>query len=287
MNHFVELERITPGDKDPSMRGRPASPRSVKRGKHKVELYECFVELVPKLAHAFPDKTIIIRPHPSESFDAWRAVAEGHDNVMVIHKGHVHPWLLASQVMIHSSCTTGMEGYLLGRPVLGYQPITSEESVEDLPNKLSHNVDNAEELLDLVRRYSSGELTPTRRDELDALIEPIVSSMDGPLASDQIADKIEESWQEGQLEDRSDGFGKIAGYSKARLRALKKQIDYRNPMHKSNLAYDLHRFPNLELAQVQFGVQRLGELLGRFADVEASSFGPSGRIFQIAPKSAG
>ena len=80
------------------MRGRPTSPLFVKKGMHKAELFGYFLKLVPILAEKFPEKSIVIRPHPSESFEAWRAAGNGFDNVHVVHKGHVHPWLLASDV---------------------------------------------------------------------------------------------------------------------------------------------------------------------------------------------
>ncbi len=283
MNHFLELERVAPGERDPSYRGRPSSPRYVRRGQHKAELFEYFLKLVPLLASTFPGKTIVIRPHPSESFEAWRQAAQGFDNVAVVHKGHVHPWLHASDVMIHSSCTTGMEGYLLNRPVLGYQPIESAESVEDLPNKLSHNVSSADELLELVDEYSKGKRHVSRRPELDKLVDPIVTSMDGPLASDRIADRIEEHWRNGQLDNRSGAGEKVLGTVKAKLRALKKQIDYRNPNHKSNREYDRHRFPAMELSDVRDHVMRYKHILNRFADVDTAAIGSSKRIFKIAP----
>ena len=105
---------------------------------------------MPELARTFPDRKIIIRPHPSESFDTWRQAATGYDNVEIIHQGHVHAWLHACELMIHSGCTTGMEGYLLNRPVVGYQPVVSEENKTNLPNRLSHNVYSLEELLETI-----------------------------------------------------------------------------------------------------------------------------------------
>ncbi len=282
MNHFLELERIAPGDRDPSYRGRPNSPRYIKKGRHKAELFVYFLKLVPFLAKALPGKTIVIRPHPSESYEAWRVAAEGCDNVVVVQKGHVHPWLHASDVMIHSGCTTGMEGYLLNRPVLGYQPVVSDESLDYLPNQLSHNVYGTDELLTLIDEYSTGKRQTARKPELDALVEPIVTSMDGPLASDQIADRIDEHWRNGQLHSQTGRGEKMLGTVKAQLRALKKQIDYRNPNHKSNRVYDRHRFPEMELTDVRDHISRFKDILNRFTDVDASTIGSSQRVFKIA-----
>ncbi|MEM8646190.1 MAG: surface carbohydrate biosynthesis protein [Pseudomonadota bacterium] len=284
MNHFLELERIAPGEVDPALRGRPNSPLFVKKGKHKAELFGYFLKLVPVLAEKFPEKSIIIRPHPSESFEAWQAAGKGFDNIAVVHKGHVHPWLLASDVMIHSGCTTGMEGYLLNKPVLGYQPIESAESRENLPNKLSHNVADLEELIRLIQEYSSGSAQAARSDEFDALIDPIVTSMCGTLASDKIADKIEMHWRSGDLQRSPRALARAMGTAKAHVRRAKKHIDYRNPNHKSSLVYDRHRFPEMTPSEVGDRIGRLQRILGRFEGLEVVSVASSHRMFKILPR---
>ena len=257
MNHFLEVERRAPDEEDPALRGRPTSPLFVRKGKHKAALFGHFLKLVPILAEKFPEKSIIIRPHPSESFEAWQAAGEGFDNVAVVHKGHVHPWLLASDVMIHSGCTTGMECYLLNKPVLGYQPIESEEGWNNLPNQLSHNVTNVDDLIELIGEYSTGAVQAKRREELDALIDPIMASMFGELASDKIADKIDMHWHSGELQVRPKALARAVGTAKAHIRKAKKHIDYKNPNHKSSLVYDRHRFPEMELAEVRDRIGRL------------------------------
>ncbi len=282
VNHFLELERVSPGELDPGLRGRPISPQTVKRSKHKAELFQHFLKLIPLLARSFPEKTIVVRPHPSEQYGPWQDAGAGFDNVAVIYKGHVHPWLHACQTIIHSSCTTGVEAYLLNRPVLGYQPVTTDASVEELPNKLSHNIFSSDELIETVSAYCSGQLKPSKRAELDELIDPIIGAMDGPLASDRIADKIEESLRAGVLDDQSGWNDKLVGNAKALIRAMKKQIDYRNPNHKSSLEYDRHRFPELSLSLVEDRLKRFREILGRFDNVQTTVCGSSNRVFKVS-----
>ncbi len=53
--------------------------------------------------------TIIVRPHPSENHEKWCEVLPEHEKVIVKHEGNVLPWLMAAQVVIHNSCTTGIE----------------------------------------------------------------------------------------------------------------------------------------------------------------------------------
>ena len=94
---------------------------------HVTGIFEKFLKLVPEIAKAFPDRTIIIRPHPSESHERWKAVARDLPNVTVIFEGPVSPWLLGADAILHWGCTTGVEGYLMGKPVVAYNPATPEE----------------------------------------------------------------------------------------------------------------------------------------------------------------
>lgn len=97
---------------------------------HVTGVFEKFLKLIPEVAAAFPDHTIIVRPHPSESHDRWKDAARGMPNVTVIFEGPVSPWLLGADAVLHWGCTTGVEGYLMGKPVIAYNPVTPEEEAK-------------------------------------------------------------------------------------------------------------------------------------------------------------
>ena len=270
LNHFVNHEVVRPGDVDPGLRGNPNSPKFEKKGELKLELYKHFLKLVPELAARFPDKQIIIRPHPSESHASWKEAGAGHDNVHVVYEGHVYPWILASDVMIHSGCTTGMESYLLDSPVISYQPVTSEQAAENLPNKLSHKVYDFDTLIEVVEEYVTGARALEKSAGLDALITPYIDSQEDRLASDQISRIIDEHEANGQLRTHSAVHEKVIGWASAKVRAAKKRRDWANPDHKSDLTFDGHRFPNLPLSDVSAGIERFRRLLSRFDGVQAT-----------------
>ncbi len=270
LNHFVDKEVVRPGDVDPGLRGNPNSPKFEKKGELKLELYKHFLKMVPALAAEFPDKQIVIRPHPSESHASWKEAGSGHKNVHVIYEGHVYPWLLASDVMVHSGCTTGMEGYLLNTPVVSYQPVSSPQSEQNLPNQLSHRVSDFEALVEAVRDYASGRVTHQQTEALDALVTPYISCHEGILASDKISAIIDEHESDGKLAGQASIPQKLVGWTTAKVRAAKKRRDWADPKHKSDLKFDQHRFPELPLESVAQGVARYRELLARFQGVEAS-----------------
>jgi surface carbohydrate biosynthesis protein len=80
------------------------------------------VDLCHSIASEISDRTLVIRPHPSEDPAIYRAVFASFPNVVVLNEGPVAPWILACDALIHSGCTTGMEGALAGTRVLYYRP---------------------------------------------------------------------------------------------------------------------------------------------------------------------
>jgi surface carbohydrate biosynthesis protein len=105
---------------------------------HVEKVFHRFLKMLPEISKAFSDKTIIIRPHPAEAHETWIKAAEGLDNVKVVYEGVVSSWLLASEAVLHWGCTTGIEAFLMGRPVVAYNPISADEEKYD--HKLPHSV---------------------------------------------------------------------------------------------------------------------------------------------------
>jgi surface carbohydrate biosynthesis protein len=81
-----------------------------------------FVVLIKELALSFPEETIILRPHPSESLSFYRDALSSFANVKVIRDESVLPWIRAAKLLVHSNCTTGIEAVLAGRPVVNLLP---------------------------------------------------------------------------------------------------------------------------------------------------------------------
>tara|TARA_B110000211_G_scaffold184861_1_gene209653 strand:- start:5276 stop:6661 length:1386 start_codon:yes stop_codon:yes gene_type:complete len=82
------------------------------------------VSLINKLSLEFPDKKIIIRPHPSEDTTYYEKIFQNINNIKVLYKGSVTPWILACSILIHNGCTTSIEASLAQKPVINF---TSKE----------------------------------------------------------------------------------------------------------------------------------------------------------------
>ena len=82
-------------------------------------------DLLPKLAAAFPEHRIIVRPHPGENAGPWKAIVAEVPRAETMRQGAAVPWILAADLLIHTYCTTGVEAFALGRPAICFQPAES------------------------------------------------------------------------------------------------------------------------------------------------------------------
>jgi surface carbohydrate biosynthesis protein len=119
--------------------------------KHGKNIFDAFLALLPSLSAALPDVTIIIRPHPSESKSKWQEAIVGLDNVKLIEKGPIGPWLLGAETVLHNGCTTGLEAFLMGKTVFSYMPYVSEEFDLKLPNQVSVRFNNESDLINAIK----------------------------------------------------------------------------------------------------------------------------------------
>jgi surface carbohydrate biosynthesis protein len=65
---------------------------------------------------------VVMRPHPSENAEIWQRHLAGIPGLEVVREGSQVDWLKTSSLLVHSGCTTGLEAFLLGHPVLALTP---------------------------------------------------------------------------------------------------------------------------------------------------------------------
>ena len=232
------------------------------------DVFQSFLEMLPAVARAFPDRKVVVRPHPSEAHDVWVEAAQGLLNVEVIHEGHVSPWLLASAVAIHNGCTTGLESFLLGHPVIAYRAVVSDKYDDRLPNVVSSSAFSQAELIETMRLLFAGAPLPAPHPDAIARLERQIGKLDGPLASERIDDlvaRLGDQW----INSKPGLFQRTAGYLSAARRRSQKLRYAKLPGHKNSLEYTAHRFPGLTIEDVCNRLSSLGNTIGRFSGLTA------------------
>lgn len=251
---------------------------------HKQRICDEFVTMIKAMHQRFPDTLIIIRPHPAENHDFWRQILPETQTVQVVHEGNVHPWLMAAEVTIHNSCTTGIEAYLLDRPVIAYQPIQAEEFDIYLANALSEQAFTREILLEKLEQilrciwHPDAEAVRERR----KIAQYYMHSLEGPLASERIVAELQtlplrNSWQ-------ITAYRSYAQCKKLARKILKPQIfRMASEEHSSEAGrktqYIQQKFPGLTLEEISRAMTILRDVTGRFSKLQVRQLEEN--IFQI------
>jgi hypothetical protein len=234
---------------------------------HKQALFQHFRALVPVLADAFPRHNIVVRPHPSEGHEVWRDAAGDHDNVHVLNEKSVIPWLIAASALVHNGCTTAVEAAVLGMPAVAYRPLTAEGLDPALPNSLSYEAFDRDELLWKLRAILAGELGLRDDSGQRALLEQHIAALEGPLASDRIVDAL----CVAGYRDRHFPRPPLPRYLGTRLlvdaRTLSKRVRGLRAGYRNTREFHDHRFPGTSIGDLGQRIQRFSKQLGRFGSL--------------------
>lgn len=91
-----------------------------------------FLEIALK---KFNNINFIIRPHPTENIKKFRKIAKNllnYKNFIIDNSGSTHAFIKASLLLIHMSCTTGLEAVYLNKPAINFIPSYFKKYVENI-----------------------------------------------------------------------------------------------------------------------------------------------------------
>ena len=245
------------------------------------ELYRAFAEMLPELSRSLPGHRIVVRPHPSENHSRWRNEVSGMSNVHVVHEGAVAPWLMAADLTIHNSCTTGVEAYLLERPVVAYQPVVSELFDSFLPHAVSRIARTPQELATLAQEITRNGEPLVSGAHYEA--SRYVAALDGAFAADRVVDALE--LLEPPRTPRMPAATALAGRS-----VLGAWAPVRNAIHsvfrgpEGGGRYQSQKFPGLALAEVRAVLGDLCAASGRLSAVRVAKVSAARACFWLTAK---
>jgi surface carbohydrate biosynthesis protein len=245
-------------------------------------VFRSFADMLPMLAEAFPERTIILRPHPSENHETWRRLASDLPNVQVISEGAAIPWLLSAAAVIHNSCTTGLEAALLDRPVFAYRSVRSEIYDSFLPNRVSVNAESVEQLIASIGRALHGDYVAPLQHDANAradLARYVVSAED-VTATTRIVDRLRDIAKQ-QKPSEMGGAASLIDHAEQLARGLARTV--LAPMRPTS-SYARQKFPGLSSAEVRNLMDRYRDLSGRFGSLQIDQRHPA--IFSIIARNA-
>ncbi|MGI9350807.1 MAG: surface carbohydrate biosynthesis protein [Rhizobiaceae bacterium] len=148
---------------------------------------EAFISVLPKLAEWFPKHRIVIRPHPSETVKFWEDKFAGNEQIIVSNEGVSSPWILASDMMIHHGCTTGIEAEIMGKNHVMYAPHPDEHHDTEVMKAFAPIVKTEEEL----KKFMTENLGRKSNRKNTEAKEYFFAQLSGPLSVETILDDID------------------------------------------------------------------------------------------------
>ncbi len=248
---------------------------------HKQATLARFMQLIPQLYAAFPHLDIVIRPHPSENFAIYNALADQHRRISVTNKGNVLPWLLAMQAMVHNGCTTGLEAYALKVPAISYLPTFDalyDYDYQGLPTRLSHECRDVDELQQTIGDILAGRLGAAEGDEREQLMSYHIAARHGPLACERIVDTLVDAGYLNSQPPASSALRFVQAWLYTHVKAALTQLYMHRP-GPNRKAYHDHRFPALTPGDLEQRIERFRDLLQRFEHIRVTAH--SKHLFSI------
>ena len=211
------------------------------------KVYIAFLNMIKTLSKSSPDRTIIIRPHPADNIETWKENFKQYNNVFIEYEYSATPWIIACECMIHSSCATGIEGFLMNKPVFSYLPYKDHEFINYISNILSDVCNTEQQLLDKTnevfnKNYNLSGNRKLKIQENKHILDNIDSFESSKMILDYIG-KINISHHRDIKKYRLSIF-----YVKNEFKHLIKKIIGRNT--KAD-AYDQQKMPGITLKEVQ------------------------------------
>jgi surface carbohydrate biosynthesis protein len=236
---------------------------------HKEKLFDSFIPMIRSLRQNFPNYRVIVRPHPGENHETWRQLFVGDDGIEVTHEGGVIPWVIASSVLIHNGCTTGIEAALLDHPAIAYRPVLSNTYDQYLPNSVNYCADSESELLKsldlLLNKQQVDQFI--NNPQWRKVLSKFVSGINGASACETIIDKVE------VLHHGIKSINRRPWFTLHQL-DLKKYVEAVSLINKilsrdtGRGEYSLHKFKGLECGELEADVRMLKEVSGNFGSVK-------------------
>jgi surface carbohydrate biosynthesis protein len=278
------LPPVKPGEEPKFGRAAVGMSREFAEGlrDYKQAIFEDFNRLIPALEKAFPNYTIIVRPHPTENPTVYHDIASRCARVRVTNEGSVIPWLRAAKALVHNGCTTGIEAYLMRVPAVSYQATVNEYydcGFYRLPNFLSHQCFNYDDLVITLRKILSGELGPAKGEERRTLMGYYLTAQDGTLACQRIVDVLENIVNDQSETTKQSLQNRLHGRFLAAKRRVKKRFKSFLPESKYRSEFQRHRYPGISLEEMRARVARFQDLLGQGGELAVEQI--SEYIFRI------
>ena len=215
----------------------------------------------------FPDHTIVVRPHPSENHNIWEQTVKDLSGCLVTGERNVLEWILASDVLIHTNCTTAVEAFLMGRRAIFYKPYPLGDYAQTLPNGVSLEAKDLDELIDMVGDVLNGSTVENSDAEKRKFAQYYIEGCTGKLASEKVLDFLEE---QNFLVDRKRNSNQMLWVGIRSLWLVAQKMKEISGKHSS---YDTKKFPGISMEELEHDVEKFGNVTNERFNIKIKPVG--------------
>jgi len=144
-------------------------------------------ELVRALPAHLPDHRVIVRPHPIERTETWSELLRDVPRAQMVREGAAVPWIMASDALVHTNCTTGVEAFALDKAAISLQPAKLSIYEVYLANRVNYvTATIGKTLAQLDRLIGPGAAWSGYPKEFQATFDRFFAGTHGPFACELV-----------------------------------------------------------------------------------------------------
>lgn len=243
-----------------------------------------FVEAIKHLSSVSDGFDIVLRPHPTDSVEAWKSLLHGVPHVHVVREGSINAWLNGAFALMHNGSTTALEATVSGVPVITFSPFV-QEFARQLSNDLGEQVTELVGLERVVTKFFE-DLKQEKTHRPSAHEREIVSQKIAIDPNKWAAEKIADVWEQLDLNpllSRSALRSFKITLWKSRLRAVAGRTFRRlTSKTRAHPKIDLNKFPPIDLELARSKVRTFEKMLHDGGSLNCELL--ADRVLRISPK---
>jgi surface carbohydrate biosynthesis protein len=225
-----------------------------------------YVQLISRLSDAFPDRQILLRPHPSERMEIYETLLRHVPRVHLRKSGSLVAWLHAAEALIHTDCTTALEAYAARTPIIHYRPENDPRFLCADAAGFGTQCRSVEEVIAATKRVLAGEhdctVDPQALAETESVIHNLSPDRDGlSLLAEAVNDALESAGAATKITGSLLPF-ELKG---RRLRAkswMRQKFPVLRKRGASRNAHAREKFPGLDAAVIQSKLDIIQQIEG-------------------------
>jgi surface carbohydrate biosynthesis protein len=135
--------------------------------------YELTVTLLKNLAYQNPDINIIFRRHPAEEDnEVERKFGKIPKNLLIVYSGSITPWIIGSEIYMHSGCNTFFEASILKKKIITFLPYSFGKKHNFFKNSKSYFSDlkKTENYINDLLKNKRQKISNSDSDDLEKII---------------------------------------------------------------------------------------------------------------------